>query len=72
MKKHRNKPVTKKQLQRISKLNKSILKILPENHNLFSIYNNLQKQVEESVNKYEFFKVNPYKIVVSQLDTEDE
>jgi len=72
MKKHRNKPVTKKQLQRISKLNKSILKILPENHNLFSIYNNLQKQVEESVNKYEFFKVNPYKMVVSQLDTEDE
>jgi len=72
MKKHRNKPVTKKQLQRISKLNKSILKLLPENHNLFSIYNNLQKQVEESVNKYEFFKVNPYKMVVSQLDTEDE
>ena len=72
MKKHRNKPVTKKQLQRISKLNKSILKILPENHNLFSIYNNLQKQVEESVNKYEFFKVNPYKMVVSQLAKEDE
>ena len=67
MKKHDYKKPTKKQLERISKLNRQILDYLPANDSMHGTYSQMQKYVDERIRLYEQFKVNPYKMVTSQL-----
>lgn len=67
MKKHDYKKPTKKQLERISKLNRQILDYLPANDSMQGTYSQMQQYVDERIRLYEQFKVNPYKMVTSQL-----
>jgi hypothetical protein len=67
MKKHDYKKPTKKQLERISKLNRQILDYLPANDSMQGTYGQMQQYVDERIRLYEQFKVNPYKMVTTQL-----
>ena len=67
MKKFNNQKPTKKQLERVSKLNKKILDLLPDNDSMHGTYKQMQAYLDERIRLYEQFKVNPYKMVTSQL-----
>lgn len=58
---------SKKQLERILKLNKSILKFLPENDSMRGTYENMARHLRDRINTYEKFLVNPYKNMTTQL-----
>jgi len=54
-----NRP-TKKQLLRALKLNKQILKLLPEGDSMHLMYKKMNKRLQERYDTYEKFLINPY------------
>ena len=51
---------TKKQLERVIKLNKRILQLLPKNDSMYSMYDKMRVRLRERYDTYEQFLVNPY------------
>ena len=51
---------TKKQLLRVMKLNKQILKLIPEGDSMHLMYRKMKERLEERYDTYEQFLVNPY------------
>lgn len=62
----KQKQVTKKQLERILKLNKKICNMLPEGDAMKETYLRMQKFLSERLETYDQFLVNPYKTHTSQ------
>ena len=62
-----NKPITKKQLERIAKLNKRILNLFPEGDSMRETYKTMQDHLENRIETYEQFKINPYSAVTNQF-----
>ena len=61
-----NKP-SKKQLERVYKLNRKILDFLPEKDSMRGTYEQMAMHLRDRINTYDKFLVNPYKSVTTQL-----
>lgn len=59
--------ITKKQLERAAKWNKKILDFFPEGDSMRDTYKTMQDHLENRIETYEQFKVNPYSAVTSQF-----
>lgn len=62
----KQKQVTKKQLERILKLNKKIYRMLPEGDAMKETYLRMNKFLLDRIETYDQFLVNPYKMHTSQ------
>lgn len=62
----KQKQVTKKQLERILKLNKKICRMLPEGDSMKETYLRMNKFLLDRIDTYDQFLVNPYTMHTSQ------